>query len=220
MITLKDVSKIYKGRGGEKKALDHINLSIDKGEILAIMGPSGSGKSTLLQIIGCMDVITSGSYMLDMQELSDIKLNKLNRIRKKYVSFVFQNFALMNHFTAYENVELPLLANNAPYKKRKSIIGEKLSLLGVEDVMYKLPSQMSGGQQQRVAIARALAADTEIVLADEPTGALDSKTGIEMMEILRNINEEGKIVIVVTHDEKVASYANRMIQIVDGRIVT
>ncbi len=220
MIGLNNVCKIYNGPAGDKKALAHIDLVIDKGEFVAIMGPSGSGKSTLLHIIGCMDVITSGSYMLENQELSNIKLNKLSKIRKKYISFVFQNFALMSHFTAYENIELPLLAKNIPYKKRKQIICENLKMLGIEEVKYKIPGQMSGGQQQRVATARALAADTDIILADEPTGSLDSETGMEIMEILRKINQEGKTVIIVTHDKMVAKYANRIIRIVDGHIVS
>lgn len=216
MIELNDACKTYQGRFGEKAALSHINLFIEKGEFCSVMGPSGSGKSTFLHIIGCMDTLTTGSFRLNGQELMNVPLNKINAIRKKYISYVFQNFALMNHFTAYENVEIPLLARNVARKERKKVIEETLQQLGVGEVIDKLPTEMSGGQQQRVAIARALASDTPIILADEPTGALDQATGLELMKLLTQLNKNGKTIIVVTHDNNVAAFAKRKIEIVDG----
>ncbi|MBD5137286.1 MAG: ABC transporter ATP-binding protein [Lachnospiraceae bacterium] len=219
MIELKNVSKIYKNGNECTKAADEINLVINEGEFIAIMGSSGSGKSTLLNIIGCMDEITSGEYFLNNIPIHGKKMQKLHKIRRENISFVFQNFALMNHYSVYENVEIPLIAQNIKKKERKRIIEEKLKLLGIDELKGKLPTQISGGQQQRCAIARALAADNNIILADEPTGALDKRTGLEIMDILISINRtQKKTVIIVTHDEKIAEKADRIIRIEDGRI--
>ena len=172
MIELKDVCKTYKYGKEETKALDNINLTIKDGEFVAVIGNSGSGKSTLLNVIGCMDLMDSGSYILNGQEISGIKIYKLHKARKESISFVFQNFALLNHYTVFENVEVPLLAKKVRKSERKRIVKEKLELMGIYDLKSKLPTKISGGQQQRCAIARALASDNNIILADEPTGGV------------------------------------------------
>lgn len=219
MIEFKDVVKIYKGTGYETKALDNINLKIEEGDFVAIMGTSGSGKSTMLNILGCMDTATQGTYILDEINVSKLSNAKLNNIRKEKISFIFQNFALMKEYTVYENVEMPLLARNVPKRKRKNIVIKALEDLGIDNIKYKRPGNISGGQQQRVAIARALVSDCKYLLADEPTGALDKNTSRELMELLKKINEAGKTIILVTHDENVAAYAKRIIRIEDGKIM-
>lgn len=219
MIRTKNLTKIYKGETYETRALNNVNLTIEDGEFIAVMGPSGSGKSTLLNILGCMDTLTDGEYYLDGQEIHNLKLKELHKIRKEKISFVFQHFALMNNYSVYENVEMPLLAKNVNRFQRKKIVHEKLKLLGIDDLADKLPTQISGGQQQRTAIARALVSDNNIILADEPTGALDRKTGDELMKVLMEINASGKTIIIVTHDENVASRTKRIIKILDGEIV-
>ena len=188
MIRLDKITKIYDAKVENKKALDEVSLTIDNGEFVAIMGPSGSGKSTLLNIIGCMDSVTDGSYYVDDIEVSRLNKLDIHRFRKKNIGFVFQHFALMDYYTAYENIELPLLANNIRRKDRKRIINEQLKKLNIVEEKDKLPKKMSGGQQQRVAIARALVTNADIILADEPTGALDQSTGQEVINILREIN--------------------------------
>lgn len=218
MIELKDVCKTYKYGKEETKALDNINLTIKDGEFVAVIGNSGSGKSTLLNIIGCMDLMDSGSYILNGQEISGIKINKLHKVRKESISFVFQNFALLNHYTVFENVEVPLLAKKVKKSERKRIVKEKLELMGIYDLKSKLPTKISGGQQQRCAIARALASDNNIILADEPTGALDSKTGEEIMNVLKKLNDIGKTVIIVTHNMDIAKQTDRILEMEDGRI--
>ena len=192
MIRLDKITKIYDAKVENKKALDEVSLTIDNGEFVAIMGPSGSGKSTLLNIIGCMDSVTDGSYYVDDIEVSRLNKLDIHRFRKKNIGFVFQHFALMDYYTAYENIELPLLANNIRRKDRKRIINEQLKKLNIVEEKDKLPKKMSGGQQQRVAIARALVTNADIILADEPTGALDQSTGQEVINILREINNQGK----------------------------
>lgn len=219
MIRLKNISKRYLFGEVITNALNNVSLTIADGEFAAIMGTSGSGKSTLLNIIGCMDVPTSGEYHLDDRLVSELKSKELSEIRNKKISFVFQNFALMEKYTAYENIELPLINGRVPAKKRQTKVREAASRLGIEDQLRKLPKQMSGGQQQRVAIARALASGAEIILADEPTGALDKKTGAEVMEILKELNSEGKTIVIVTHDPIIAERADRIITISDGRII-
>lgn len=218
MIELKDVCKTYKYGKEETKALDNINLTIKDGEFVAVIGNSGSGKSTLLNVIGCMDLMDSGSYILNGQEISGIKINKLHKVRKESISFVFQNFALLNHYTVFENVEVPLLAKKVKKSERKRIVKEKLELMGIYDLKSKLPTKISGGQQQRCAIARALASDNNIILADEPTGALDSKTGEEIMNVLKELNDMGKTVIIVTHNMDIAKQTDRILEMEDGRI--
>lgn len=218
MIRLNNVTKIYETQGIKTNALNGISLEIEDGEMIAVMGPSGSGKSTLLNIIGCMDSLTSGKYEYNECEVSALKQGQLNAFRKKHVSFVFQNFALMKDYTVYENVELPLLPRNISKKERKKIVNEKLELMGISELAKKFPTQISGGQQQRCAIARALAAENDIILADEPTGALDSKTGDDIMEIFKQVNKMGKTVIIITHDQKVAEKCNTIIKIEDGKI--
>lgn len=218
MIELKDVCKTYKYGKEETKALDNINLTIKDGEFVAVIGNSGSGKSTLLNVIGCMDLMDSGSYILNGQEISGIKINKLHKVRKESISFVFQNFALLNHYTVFENVEVPLLAKKVKKSERKRIVKEKLELMGIYDLKSKLPTKISGGQQQRCAIARALASDNNIILADEPTGALDSKTGEEIMNVLKQLNGMGKTVIIVTHNMDIAKQTDRILEMEDGRI--
>ena len=218
MIELKDVCKTYKYGKEETKALDNINLTIKDGEFVAVIGNSGSGKSTLLNVIGCMDLMDSGSYILNGQEISGIKINKLHKARKESISFVFQNFALLNHYTVFENVEVPLLAKKVRKSERKRIVKEKLELMGIYDLKSKLPTKISGGQQQRCAIARALASDNNIILADEPTGALDSKTGEEIMNVLKELNGMGKTVIIVTHNIDIAKQTDRILEMEDGRI--
>lgn len=218
MIELKGVTKIYEGSDYKTIALDKVDLTVDEGEFLAIMGPSGSGKTTLLNIIGCMDSPTEGQYLLGKEDVSGYSSKKLTEIRKNHISFVFQNFALMPDYTIYENIEVPLLAKNIKRGKRKTIIEEQMELLGISGLGNKLPSQVSGGQQQRAAIARALVAENPIILADEPTGALDQQTSRELMEIFSKLNTDGKTIILITHDPKVAEYANRVIHIVDGQM--
>lgn len=218
MIRLENISKIYDAKIDTTKALDNVSLQINDGELVAIMGPSGSGKSTLLNIIGCMDTATEGKYYVDDVEVSLLKKSQRDSFRKKNIGFVFQHFALMDYYTAYENIELPLIANNVRKSERKKIVQQQLEHLGITSQRNKLPKKMSGGQQQRVAIARALVTNVDIILADEPTGALDQKTGQEVLALLKEINSTGKTVIIVTHDEKIAADCNRVIMIQDGRI--
>lgn len=219
MIELRNIVKIYNENVENKRALDDVTLTIENGEFVAVMGPSGSGKSTLLNIIGCMDGATSGQYILDGADITASRVKEIQRLRKNKIGFVFQHFALMDYYTAYENIELPLLVQNVKKKERKVIINRQLQELGIEDVKNKVPAKMSGGQRQRVAIARALVTGCSILLADEPTGALDQTTGKEVLTLLKKINEMGKTVIVVTHDEKIAAQTNRIIQICDGKIL-
>lgn len=218
MIRLENISKIYDAKIDTTKALDNVSLQINDGELVAIMGPSGSGKSTLLNIIGCMDTATEGKYYVDDVEVSLLKKSQRDSFRKKNIGFVFQHFALMDYYTAYENIELPLIANNVRKSERKKIVQQQLEHLGITSQRNKLPKKMSGGQQQRVAIARALVTNVDLILADEPTGALDQKTGQEVLALLKEINSTGKTVIIVTHDEKIAADCNRVIMLQDGRI--
>lgn len=218
MIELKNITKIYEGSDYKTIALNQVSLTVNVGEFLAIMGPSGSGKTTLLNIIGCMDSPTEGQYLLAEEDVSGYSSKKLTEVRKDHISFVFQNFALMPDYTIYENIEVPLLAKNIKRGERKAIIEEQMALLSISGLGNKLPSQVSGGQQQRVAIARALAAGNPVILADEPTGALDQQTSRELMEVFSKLNADGKTIILITHDSKVAEYANRVIHIVDGQI--
>lgn len=220
MIRLKQVSKIYYNGDCETQALRGIDLQIEEGEYVAIMGTSGSGKSTLLNIVGGMDSLTTGEYYYNDIAVHALKKNALHLFRKEHVSFIFQQFALMNQYTVFENVQIPLLAKGYSAKERKRIVMEKLELLGIEELVKKRPIHISGGQQQRCAIARALASDNDLVLADEPTGALDKNTSMEIMKIIGDIHKQGKTVVVITHDSDVAAMANRMIRLEDGQIVS
>ncbi len=219
LIELNSVSKFYGRDESKTVALESIQMKVEVGEFISIMGPSGSGKSTLLNILGCMDVPSVGEYSLKGRSLKGLDHKELSHIRNKVISFVFQHFALLKNYSVYENVELPLLNRKLSTKEKREKIFTQLEKLGINKLYKKHPTQLSGGQQQRVAIARALVSDAEIILADEPTGALDQKTGRELLELLSAINEnERKTIIVVTHDDKVAQYTSRIISINDGRI--
>lgn len=218
MIELKNITKRYGKNENEVLALKDVSLRIDNGEFVAIMGASGSGKSTLLQIIGAMDRATEGEYLLDGISISSYSERQLCKIRKEKVTFVFQSFALMDKYSAYENIELPLLHTKKSRTERKKLIIEAARKLKVEDQLKKKPKQMSGGQQQRIALARAIVSGADIILADEPTGALDHATSMEILGLLKVYNEAGKTVIVVTHDNEVAEFADRVITIKDGKI--
>ena len=213
MIRLENITKIYNEKVDDTKALDDVSLKIEDGEFVSVMGASGSGKSTLLKIIGCMDSPTSGKYYLDDTEVTAASRSQVHKLRKEKIGYVFQHFALMDYYTAYENIELPLLAANVKRKERKRIILKQMEHLGILSERNKLPGKMSGGQQQRVAIARALVTNADIILADEPTGALDQKTGHEVLELLKEINKSGKTVIIVTHDEGIAKMTDRIITV-------
>lgn len=218
MIKMERVTKIYNEKIDSAKALDNVSIEIPDGALLAIMGPSGSGKSTLLNIIGCMDRVTDGAYYVNDICVSGLNQNKLNQFRKNHIGFVFQHFALMDYYTAYENIELPLLAQNVKRPVRRTRISEVMESLGIGNLRNKKPSEMSGGQQQRVAIARALVTGCDILLADEPTGALDQATGQEVIQLLKEVNRKKTTVIVVTHDEGVASQMDWTVRICDGKV--
>jgi len=219
VIDLKGIKKIYKGKGIHTVALNDINLSIDAGEFLCIMGRSGSGKTTLLNVLGCMDDFDEGEYIFDGIDVKKLKSRELASFRSKNVGFVFQSFNLIDDMNVLENVEVPLGYAGMPSKKRMQTALEMIKKLGMQDKIKHYPSELSGGQQQRVAIARALANNPKIILADEPTGNLDSENGEMIMTLLKNLNEEGKTIILVTHDMSVAKYAKRKIIMNDGKII-
>ena len=219
MIKLIHVKKDYTEGGVVTNALKDINLEVKDGEFVAIMGASGSGKSTLLHILGGMDKLTSGEYFYNDEAVHDMSMGRLNIFRRDHVSFVFQNAALMKYYTVAENIEMPLLSMNVGKKERKKIIEEKMEAVGIAHLAKKLPIHISGGEQTRTAIARALAGDNELLLADEPTGALDQTTGKEIMEVFKKVHEMGKTIILITHDPNVAAYADRIIRIEDGKII-
>lgn len=217
MITLKNITKDYGKEDACTHALRGINLDIEKGEFLGIVGSSGSGKSTLLHILGGMDLATSGEYLFQGENVASFSERKLHEFRKQNISFVFQNFALMNRYTVYENVEMPLRARYI--KNRKAQVMEQLEKMGIAHLKDKMPLQLSGGQQQRCAIARALVSDTPVLLADEPTGALDQRTGNDIMNYFEEINDTGKTVILITHDLAIANRCKRIVRIEDGLLV-
>ena len=201
------------------RALDHVNLDVYEGELVAIIGHSGSGKSTLMNMLGCLDVPTSGQYFLHGMDVSCLTDNDLSEIRNREIGFIFQGFNLISNLTAIENVELPLIYRGVGKAERERLAHESLCMVGLEKRMNHKPSEMSGGQQQRVAIARAIAARPPVILADEPTGNLDSSSTKEIMGILRKLHSEGRTVIIITHDDDIARQAKRIIRIMDGKIV-
>lgn len=218
LIEVEDMCKIYNPGVNEVRALDHVSLTINTGEYLAIIGQSGSGKSTLMNMLGCLDVPTSGKYILDGKDVSHLTDDELSDIRNQEIGFIFQGFNLIPSFTAIENVELPLLYRGIGKRERHDLAVAALAKVGLADRMQHKPSEMSGGQQQRVAIARAIAQAPPVILADEPTGNLDSASSQEIIRILKELHREGRTVILITHDNEIAAQAKRVIRIKDGRI--
>ena len=220
LIEIKNIYKIYnEGKESEVRALDGVTLSIDRGEFVAIIGASGSGKSTLMNTLGCLDVPTYGDYILNGADVTDRTDRQLAHIRNKEIGFIFQGYNLIPALTAYENVELPLIYQGISVFQRKERVMAALERVGMADRFGHRPSEMSGGQQQRVAIARAIATHPPIIMADEPTGALDSKTGKHVLEILHSLHEGGSTIILITHDNGIAATAHRIVRISDGHIV-
>ena len=219
LIELKDIYKIYYLGGEEVHASDGVSLTIYKGEFVAIVGKSGSGKSTLMNIIGALDVPTKGEYYLGGEDVSDMTDDQLARIRNKMIGFIFQQYNLLPKLNLLENVELPLLYAGVSPAERKERAMASLKKVGLEEKWKNLPNQLSGGQQQRVSIARALAGDPSLILADEPTGALDSKTSREVLNFLKQLNEEGNTIVMITHDNSIAMEAKRVVRVADGKII-
>ncbi|MBR2951092.1 MAG: ABC transporter ATP-binding protein [Lachnospiraceae bacterium] len=215
---MKGIEKEYLVGGEVSRVLKGIDLTVDRGEFLAILGPSGSGKSTLMNIIGCLDVPTRGEYTLSGLHIGSQDEKTLAHIRNKQIGFIFQSFFLMQRQTALENVKMPLIYADMPAKQQEERAREMLCLVGLEDKMDYYPTQLSGGQQQRVAIARAMANDPTILLADEPTGALDQKTGKQVMDLFHKLNDNGRTIIMITHDVQIAGHAKRIVKILDGNI--
>lgn len=220
MIELIDVYKIYSDGDSEIRALDGVSLKIEQGEFTAIVGSSGSGKSTCMNIIGCLDIPTRGKYFLNGHDVSTLDEKELARIRNKELGFIFQQYNLIPKLTIEENVELPLIYRKMSAEERHERAIKALERVGLSDRVKKFPSQLSGGQQQRVSIARALAGDPPVILADEPTGALDSKTGREVMEFLKELNTDGTTIVFITHDNSLAEQTKRIVRIQDGKIIS
>ncbi|MBZ4654942.1 MAG: putative transport system ATP-binding protein [Peptococcaceae bacterium] len=220
MLKMSNISKIYQTGAVEVIALNKINLTVEEGEFVAIVGPSGSGKSTLMNLIGCLDIPTQGEYWLDGQEVSKLSDDELADIRNLKIGFIFQGFNLLHKLSALENVELPLIYRGMNAKERQERALRALAKVGLEHRLHHKPSELSGGQQQRVAIARALAGDPPLILADEPTGNLDSVSGKEVLASLQELNQQGHTIILITHDTQVAERARRIIRIQDGSIVS
>ncbi|MBO7342357.1 MAG: ABC transporter ATP-binding protein [Clostridia bacterium] len=218
MLSLTDVTKTYMMGDVPFPVLHGITFSVERGEFVSVLGPSGSGKSTLMNIIGCLDVPDDGSYVIGHRHVDGLRERDLARIRNREIGFVFQSFQLLPRISALENVMLPLVYAKVPRAKRMARAMEELERVGLADKAHNLPRQLSGGQQQRVAIARALVTRPRILLADEPTGALDRATGAQIMDIFKTLNGEGITIVMITHDQKVASYASRVVHILDGRI--
>ena len=220
LIDVKNLYKIYnEGEESEVRALNGVTLTIDRGEFVAIIGQSGSGKSTLMNILGCLDIHTYGDYHLDGVDVTELTDRQLAHIRNKQIGFIFQGFNLIPALNAWENVELPLIYQGIPFYKRGDLVEEALERVGLADRSRHKPTEMSGGQQQRVAIARAIATHPPIIMADEPTGALDSKTGKHVLEILHGLHDDGSTVILITHDNGIAATAERIVRISDGAII-
>lgn len=220
VVEIEDVCKVYNPGENEVRALDHVSVTIKEGEFVAIIGQSGSGKSTLMNMLGCLDVPSSGLYRLHGTDVSELDDDELSDIRNREIGFIFQGFNLIPNLTALENVELPLIYRGVGKSKRMELSKQALEKVGLGNRMHHKPSEMSGGQQQRVAIARAIAQAPPIILADEPTGNLDSRSTQEIMEILKALHEDGRTVILITHDNEIAEKARRVIKIKDGRIET
>ncbi len=218
VLEVRDVTKTYKMDGVEVRALRGVSLSVERGEMVALVGPSGSGKSTLMHIAGCLDKPTTGTVLVEGEETSELSSSRLAEIRNRHIGFVFQTFNLLARTSALDNVELPLIYGGVPGRERTRRAKEALERVGLGHRLHHHPSQLSGGQQQRVAIARALITDPSIVLADEPTGNLDTRSGVEIMTILQGLNEREITVVVVTHEHDIADHCERIIEIRDGRI--
>ena len=218
ILQMKDIIKTYIMGEEEQTVLKNVNFTLNEGEFVSILGPSGSGKSTLMNIIGCLDVATSGTYILNGKEVEDFNEAELASIRNSEIGFIFQQFQLLPRLNALQNVELPLIYTGFKDKERKKKAKEMLERVGLGDKIKNRPNQLSGGQQQRVAIARALVTHPTILLADEPTGALDQNTGLQIMKLFKELNEEGRTIVMITHDEKISKNASRVVKILDGRL--
>ena len=221
LIELRDVCKIYsEGLESEVRALDGVSLTIDHGEFVAVVGQSGCGKSTLMNVLGCLDIPTRGTYLLDGTDVQELSDGQLSRIRNQEIGFIFQQYNLIQTLTVQENVELPLIYRGIDSIDRRELALEALERVGLADRRKHYPTQMSGGQQQRVAIARAISAHPPIIMADEPTGALDSRTGQQVLQFLRQLNREGSTVILITHDDGIAATAPRRVRLSDGKVIS
>ncbi len=216
LLEMTDIVKCYTIGDEEQVVLNHIDFNVSRGEFVSILGPSGSGKSTMMNIIGCLDVPTSGKYILNGREIADLDQIELAHIRNKEIGFIFQSFQLLKRNTILENVELPLIYAKLSRKERRERAASMLERMGLGNKMDFYPNQLSGGQQQRVAISRAVVTQPSILLADEPTGALDQKTGAQVMELFHELNEEGRTIIMITHDKHIAEHAGRIVKILDG----
>jgi len=218
IINMSNICKSYYIGEKEIMVLKNVNLTVKKGEFVSVLGPSGSGKTTLMNIIGCLDIPTSGKYILKGNDIQDLQETELARIRNREIGFVFQSFFLLPRLTALQNVELPLIYSGLRPAERKGKAEEMLNKVGLSDKINNLPNQLSGGQQQRVAIARALVTEPSVLLADEPTGALDQRTGLQIIELFSELNKEGKTIIIITHDQNIAKHTQKTAHILDGRL--
>ena len=219
MIKTENLNKVYRTEEVETRALNNVNLHIKAGEFVSIMGPSGCGKSTLLNILGLLDDVSSGSYLFDQQEMAQLKESGRSKVRKKNIGFIFQNFNLIDELNVYENIELPLIYNGIKATERKQKVNEILERMNIAHRDKHFPQQLSGGQQQRVAVARALVTQPKLILADEPTGNLDSRNGNEVMELLTNLHAKGSTIVMVTHSAYDASFSQKIIELKDGEII-
>jgi putative ABC transport system ATP-binding protein len=219
MITCRQITKVFAMGTARLEALRGVDIAVGAGEFISIMGPSGSGKSTLMNIIGCLDTPTAGTYVLDGREVAGMTFDQLAEARNRKIGFVFQNFNLLPYASAYENIELPMLFNGKSARQRRRRVEELLEQVGLADWRRHRPSELSGGQQQRIAIARALANDPPIILADEPTGNLDSTSGEEIMALFNGLWRQGRTLVMVTHDPKIAGHSQRTVNLLDGRVV-